>query len=189
MIERKISLIILMSVTLLSCSATSLTQTKAEKIANASEQKTAQMSQTAEEKNTSSSSANLGQMLPITAKTEIKGEIIELEVARTPKQQALGLMFRESLPDNRGMLFPFSQPKIPQFWMKNVAISLDMIFLYEGEVKAILAGVPPCYADPCSVYGPDTFIDRVLELRGGRAKELDLKIGDRLEIEFLDITQ
>ena len=186
--NQKISLIILLAITLLGCSSTSLTQTDAEKIANASEQKTEQRSQTAEE-NTSSSSSNLGQMLPITAKTEIKGEIIELEVAQTPKQQALGLMFRESLPHNRGMLFPFSQPKIPQFWMKNVAISLDMIFLYEGEVKAILANVPPCSVDPCSVYGPDTLIDRVLELRGGRAKELDLKIGDRLNIEFLDITQ
>ena len=188
MMNQKISLIILLAVTLLGCSSTSLTQTNSAKIANASEQKTELKSQTTED-NTSSSSSRLGQILPITAKTEIKGEIIELEVARTPKQQALGLMFRESLPANRGMLFPFSEPHIAQFWMKNVLISLDMIFLYEGQVKAILADVPPCTVDPCSVYGPDTLITQVLELRGGRAKELDLEIGDRLNIEFLDITQ
>ena len=186
--NQKISLIILLAVALLGCSSTSLIQPNSEKIANASEQKTEQTSQTAEE-NTSVSSSNLGQMLPITAKTEISKEIIELEVAQTPKQQALGLMFRESLPANRGMLFPFPKPQIARFWMKNVAISLDMIFLYEGEIKAIAANVPPCTADPCPVYGPDTLIDRVLELRGGRAKELDLKIGERLNIEFLDILQ
>ena len=186
--NQKISLIIFLAVTLLGCSSTSLTQSNSAKIANASEQKTEPKSQTVED-NISSSPDNLGQILPITAKTEIKGEIIELEVARTQKQQALGLMFRESLPDNRGMLFPFSEPHITRFWMKNVPISLDMIFLYEGQVKAIFANVPPCSDDPCSDYGPDTLITQVLELRGGRAEELGLEVGDRLDIEFLDITQ
>ena len=188
MSNQKISLIILLAATLLSCSSPSSTQANPDQIAEPSEQKTEQNSQTTEE-NISSSPANLGQVLPITAKTEIKGEIIEIEVARTPEQQALGLMFRESLPANRGMLFPFSQPKTARFWMKNVVISLDMIFLYQGEVKAISANVPPCYADPCAVYGPDTLVNQVLELRGGRAQELDLKVGDRLKIKFLDITQ
>ena len=51
-----------------------------------------------------------GQILPITATATIKGEQFDLEVAQNSWQQSLGLMFRSALPDNRGMLFPFSAP-------------------------------------------------------------------------------
>lgn len=168
-----------LAVTLFGCSPISIITTNWEKVVNTSEVKTAQTSQT----------ENLAQKLPITAKTKISQEVIDLEVAQTSRQQALGLMFREFLPDNRGMLFPFAEPQIARFWMKNVDISLDIIFLYKGEVKAIAANVPPCSNDPCPTYGSDSLIDQVLELRGGRAKELNLKTGDRLLIEFLNINQ
>ena len=67
-----------------------------------------------------------GQQLPTTAIAHISQENIQLEVAQTPQQQAIGLMFRESLADDRGMLFPFDSKRIARFWMKNVPISLDM---------------------------------------------------------------
>jgi hypothetical protein len=70
--------------------------------------------------------------------------------------------------------------------MKNTKIPLDMVFLKDGEVKAIEADVPPCTADPCPSYGPETPIDQVIELRGGRAAELGLKVGDRVSVKFLD---
>ncbi|MBP0016370.1 MAG: DUF192 domain-containing protein [Cyanobacteria bacterium SBLK] len=131
---------------------------------------------------------SLGQMLPIRATATMGGEVIELEVTETPEQQALGLMFRDRLPDDRGMLFSFDPPRPVGFWMKNVRISLDMIFLRDGEVRYIAANVPPCYqpAPQCPAYGPPEAIDRVIELRGGRAEELGLKAGDRITIEFLD---
>ena len=129
------------------------------------------------------SSESQGQKLPITAQVEISGEIIELEVANTSGEQAMGLMYREKLAANRGMLFPLEPPRKPQFWMKNVEISLDMIFLYEGEVRAIAQEVPPCTETPCPTYGPDTKIDQVIELRGGRAEELELEVGDSLAVE------
>lgn len=128
---------------------------------------------------------SLGQMLPISAQAKINGYAIDLEVTQTPEQQALGLMYRTSLPDSRGMLFQFQPAQPVSFWMKNVAIPLDMIFLREGVVKAIAANVPPCRANPCPSYGPETPIDQVIELRGGRAAELGLKVGDRVEIQFL----
>ena len=177
-LHQKTSLMILLAVTFLGCTSSSLPHSNTDKITKTSEQKKIAVSP-----------SNSAQILPVTAKTTINQTIIELEVAQTQKQQALGLMFRQSLPKNRGMLFPFDEPQITQFWMKNVTISLDMIFLYQGEVKAIAEDVPPCVADPCPVYGPNILIDRVLELGGGRAKELNLQVGDRLKIEFLDITQ
>jgi len=125
------------------------------------------------------------QLLPISAETEINNQKIELEVAATKKEQDTGLMYRKSLPNNRGMLFKFKSPQKVSFWMKNCQISLDMIFLQDGVVEAIKLSAPPCTADPCPTYGPDTAVDRVIELRGGRATELGVKVGDRIEIEFL----
>ncbi len=129
-----------------------------------------------------------GQELPISAKAKIAGEIFELEVAKTPEQQAMGLMFRRSLPDNRGMLFSFDPPRPVSFWMKNTVISLDMIFMQNGEVKYIAENVPPCTTMSCPTYGPPSqiAIDQVIELRAGRAAELGLKAGNRITVEFLD---
>ncbi len=129
---------------------------------------------------------NLGKILPIGAQAIIGSEVIELEVANTEQQQGLGLMFRKSLPANRGMLFAFDQPQDTRFWMKNVEISLDIIFLKDGIIQAIATNVPPCKSSPCPTYGAQTPIDQVIELRGERAAELGLKVGDRIIVEFLD---
>lgn len=123
------------------------------------------------------------QQLPITAKTVLGGEEIFLEVAATPAQQSLGLMYRDPLPDDRGMVFPMARPRPVSFWMKNVPVPLDMVFIYQGTIQAIAAEVPPCTAEPCPTYGPgDQVIDHVIELRAGRAAELGLAVGDRVEI-------
>lgn len=126
------------------------------------------------------------QNLPISAKVTLGKEEIELEVTETSQQQQLGLMFRQSLPENRGMLFSFSPPRMVSFWMKNVVIPLDMIFIYDGKIKAIESNVPPCNVDPCPVYGPNALIDGVIELKGGRAKELNLTVGDDVKIVFFN---
>lgn len=132
------------------------------------------------------SPANGGQILPISARATVAGEIVELEVAQTPSQQAMGLMFRPPLADNRGMLFPLGALRPTQFWMRNVPVPLDMVFLRDSEVMAIEASAPPCTTSLCPVYGPRTPINQVIELRGGRAAELGLQVGDQISIEFLE---
>lgn len=134
--------------------------------------------------------APLAQSLPISAIGVANGQQVRLEVAQTPQQQAIGLMGRTSLADDRGMIFPFNPPRPVQFWMKNTLISLDMIFLRKGVIKAIATNVPPCQADPCPTYGPGTeTIDQVVEVRGGRSKELNLKVGDRFLIQPVKVNQ
>lgn len=131
-----------------------------------------------------------GQILPVTAEVELNDHLIGLEVAETPQQQAIGLMARESLPDDRGMLFPFEPPRPVSFWMKNVLIPLDMVFIRNDEIVAIAHDVPPCEATPCPTYGPDRqAVDYVLELRGGRAAELGLQNGDRIDINWLETSE
>ena len=161
----KIKLILFLGLLLLSCQSTNLNGNNSSKAQITTE--------------------NQGQILPLTAKADINGEMIELEVAQTPEQQAKGLMYRLSLEKNRGMLFPFAPPLMARFWMKNVSIPLDMIFLKDGIVKAVLLNVPPCDADPCPVYGPNTMVNQVIELAGGRAKELGVKEGDKIKIESI----
>ncbi|GAB4313069.1 MAG: hypothetical protein Kow0091_19780 [Geminocystis sp.] len=125
------------------------------------------------------------QNLPINAILSIDNQQIELEVAETPEQQQLGLMFRTDLPPDRGMLFLFQPPTIVNFWMKNVFISLDMLFVRDGVVQNIAHNVPPCTKEPCPLYSSEVEIDQVIELAGGRAKELNIKKGDRISVEFL----
>jgi uncharacterized protein len=128
-----------------------------------------------------------GQVLPISATAKLGSQTFELEVAKTHSQQALGLMYRTFLPSNRGMLFPFAPPQPVQFWMKNCRLSLDMIFLHKGKVIAISANTPPCTTDPCPVYGPNEPTDSVIELRGNQAATVGLKVGDNVEIRFLNV--
>ncbi|MGD1918907.1 MAG: DUF192 domain-containing protein [Pleurocapsa sp.] len=163
----KLNLSIILLILLSGCST--LTSTR-KTIVNASEQVEIQQ----------------GQMLPITAIAEIGEATIKLEVAQTPEQQAIGLMFRKSLADDRGMLFPFEFERNARFWMKNVPISLDIIFLNGDSIVGIAANVPGCKSDPCPVYGPDALVDKVVELRGGRAEELGIKIDDKVYIKPLN---
>lgn len=94
-----------------------------------------------------------GQILPISAQTEIAGQTIYLEVAQTFEQQAIGLMNRTALADDRGMLFPIIPPEPVTFFMKDVLIPLDIIFLQDEKVLGIAANVPPCATEPCRSAG------------------------------------
>lgn len=130
-----------------------------------------------------------GQQLPISAKVNLGGQDIFLEVARTPQQQAMGLMYRPALPDDQGMLFLIAPPRLVSFWMMNVPVPLDMVFIYQGKILAIAAEVPPCTAVPCPTYGPgNQLVDAVIELRSGRAAELGLAPGDAVTVTSLEPT-
>jgi uncharacterized protein len=127
----------------------------------------------------------VGQKLPVSAQVKINGRTILLEVARTPQQQEIGLMYRTELAADRGMLFVFLPPRPVNFWMKNTLIPLDMIFVSNGVVKYIGENIPPCKIANCPGYGPEatTAIDSVIELRGGSAVQLKMKVGDRVKID------
>lgn len=101
-----------------------------------------------------------------------------VEVARTPEEQAQGLMFRERLGPNEGMIFPFPSPRPASFWMKNTLIPLDMIFVRaDGTIARIAANTVPQSLDPVSVGEP---VAAVLEIAGGRSAELGIAEGARV---------
>lgn len=129
--------------------------------------------------------AQTPQNLPVRAQFKHNGQQILLEVAWTPEQQALGLMYRERLEPNRGMFFPFQPPRPVSFWMKNMRTPIDMIFLHENKILAIFPKVPPCTTPRCPTYSPDGLVDSVIELAPGRAEQLGLKVGDTLIVRWI----
>lgn len=114
-----------------------------------------------------------------------KNKCFEVELALTIEEQMQGLMNRQSLSYNKGMLFIFSENAIHKFWMKNTLIALDMIWIDESrKVVFIEENVQPCVIDDCDSYGPDSKIKYVLEVNAGMAKEIKLKVGDILRFDL-----
>jgi uncharacterized membrane protein (UPF0127 family) len=107
--------------------------------------------------------------------------VVTVEIADTPALQTRGLMFREHLGANEGMVFVFDEPGEHPFWMKNTLIPLDMIWLdADRRVLSIAHSVPPCRADPCPTYPHAGQAQYVVEVVGGFARRHGLKEGDRL---------
>lgn len=103
----------------------------------------------------------------------------EVEVARSDEQKALGLMFRTSLPNGTGMLFPYGEPQEVTMWMSNTYISLDMLFIRsDGIIHRIEANTEPFSEEIISSNGPVT---AVLELSAGTAAKLGIKAGDKVQ--------
>ncbi len=112
------------------------------------------------------------------------GTRIHLELALTDQEKALGLMYRDSLPANAGMLFVFDADASLAFWMKNTFIPLDLVWLdKEGRVVDVRANVQPCRADPCPTYEPARSARTVLEVNAGFAAAHWVKPGAVLRFE------
>jgi uncharacterized membrane protein (UPF0127 family) len=101
-----------------------------------------------------------------------------VEVAKTFEQQQRGLMFRKALAPDRGMIFPYDPPQEVAFWMRNTLIPLDMIFIRkDGRIARITTAKP---LDETPVPGGEPVV-AVLEIAGGRAAELHVKPGDKVD--------
>ena len=116
------------------------------------------------------------------------GAAISVDVAVTDQEKAQGLMFRESMPKNAGMVFLFEGLEIRPFWMKNCHFPLDMIYTTkDGTVVDVLRSVPPCAPDPapCESVVPKAKADTVLEVNAGVAEAEGAVPGAKLR--FLSI--
>ena len=110
-----------------------------------------------------------------------------LEIAADQEMRSQGLMYRDHLADDRGMIFVFPQSGDYAFWMKNTIIPLDMIWIDEGKkVVHVTSDVPPCQADPCPSYPPGAQAMYVLEVAAGVAAKHHVAAGDVLRFEHLD---
>ncbi len=112
------------------------------------------------------------------------GQQVRAETMIDPRDQARGMMFRDSLAADRGMLFLHRELGNYPYWMYQVRIPLDMIWMNsDHRVVEIAADVPPCKTDSahCPTYGGHFRAQYVLELAGGMAAKYGIKAGDTLE--------
>ena len=104
--------------------------------------------------------------------------LFQIEIAETIEEKSRGLMFRRSLADDAGMLFPYLPAQEITMWMKNTYISLDMVFIREdGVVHGVATGTEPFSEAVIASKGDVT---GVLEIRAGIAAKIGLKPGDKV---------
>lgn len=109
------------------------------------------------------------------------GKQIRAEVVINPADMQRGMMFRDSLPQGRGMLFIHQNPGTYAYWMYQVRIPLDIIWMDSNRrIVEISANTPPCPGKECPTYGGHETARFVLELAGGEAQKHGLRVGDTL---------
>jgi len=103
---------------------------------------------------------------------------IDIEIADTPEKRSMGMMYRNSLGERQGMLFVFPAEEYQSFWMKNTAVSLDMIFVSaKNEVVTLHENTTPYSPQSYSSTKPAQF---VVEVNAGFVEEHEIKVGDRI---------
>ncbi len=114
------------------------------------------------------------------------GAVVRVELALTDAERAQGLMYRESLAQDAGMLFLFDGLEARPFWMKNCHFPLDLVHLTkDGAIVDVIPNVPSCAADPCPTYAPAAPSDTVLELNAGAAAKNGLVRGAK--VRFVEV--
>ncbi|MFM8234536.1 MAG: DUF192 domain-containing protein [Holophagaceae bacterium] len=114
----------------------------------------------------------------------VKNKKFLAEVALTTQEQARGLMYRQSLAENRCMIFLYDNDQPRPIWMKNCLISLDVAWVdRDGRIVGLMARIPPCpptRGEDCPTYGEQFIARHFIEFSAGTIARYNLKVGDRL---------
>jgi len=122
---------------------------------------------------------------PLVTITYPTGARVQAELADTPQKRSRGLMFREQLAPDAGMLFRFEEAGEWSFWMKNTKVALDILWIGpDKKIAYIEENVPPCRQDPCPEYKPGKEALYALELPAGSVKREKLTKGMKLAFEL-----
>lgn len=108
---------------------------------------------------------------------------INAEIADDNSEREKGLMFREKLDENSGMLFIFEDEAYHAFWMKNTLIALDMIFIDKNYKIVDIKNAVPCNEEPCVLYKSSNPTKFILEVNGDFTKKNNVKVGDKIIME------
>ena len=114
--------------------------------------------------------------------TQFIQKSVEVELADEPAEWARGLMYRESLAPDTGMLFVFPNDHPQTFWMKNTKIPLDLLFINSAGTIVDIRELQPCTAEPCETYTSKSVAKYVLEVNAGFAKTHDIAPGVKVSL-------
>jgi uncharacterized protein len=107
-----------------------------------------------------------------------KRHMFQVEMAMTPDEQRVGLMFRKNVPPDGGMLFDWGTARDVPMWMENTLVPLDMVFIdADGTIRAIAENTVPESLANISSHGP---VLATLELAGGTTAKLNIVVGDKV---------
>ena len=109
-----------------------------------------------------------------------ESKTLKLEISDNFHKRKIGLMNREFLEKNKGMIFIYDDLEPINIWMYNTFIPLDIIFLKKNKITKITPNVQPCLDLPCELYPSSEPVDMIIEINAGQAKILNLKVGDDL---------
>jgi len=111
---------------------------------------------------------------------------VKVEIADTRAKRTMGLQYRQELAEDQGMLFLFAAERVQTFWMKDTLISLDLIFINaRKKIVGIVHRAVPFSTASLSVLSPSQF---VLEIKGGVARQHNIKVGDTVRFEGIDLS-
>jgi uncharacterized protein len=117
-----------------------------------------------------------------------ENKCITLEIVDSYEERAIGLMYRSSIDEGRGMLFIFEEPGYHQFYMKNMKMPIDMIFLDENlTITKIFSEVSTCIEAPCELYSADTPTKYVIETKAGFSKKHGVEPGQKVALKRANI--
>ena len=109
-----------------------------------------------------------------------ESKTLKLEISDNFHKRKIGLMNREFLEKNKGMIFIYDNLEPVNIWMYKTFIPLDIIFLKKNKITKITPNAKPCLDLPCKLYPSSEPVDMIIEINAGQAKILNLKIGDDL---------
>lgn len=107
---------------------------------------------------------------------------INIEFADTLQKRQQGLMNRSKMNYNEGMVFLFEEKEAVNFWMKDMKIPLDLIFISDDKIVKIIKNVPVCQNAPCPIYPSTHKINKVIEVNAGFCEKYLVKKGQRVKI-------
>jgi uncharacterized protein len=110
-----------------------------------------------------------------------------LKIANTQETREIGLSKTKSLPQNQGMIFLFEEPGYYPFWMKNMTIPIDIIYIFKDEIVTIQNNVQPPKnsSESLAIYTPIKPSDKVLEIQAGLAEKYNFKNGNKVSFQNL----
>jgi hypothetical protein len=144
---------------------------------------TADATTTAPQMGTATETAPSGETGTVTIEGEGGAVEVAVEIADSDAEREVGLMDRESLAEDAGMLFVFEGDVDYGFWMKNTLIPLSIAFADAGGEIVRILDMDPCEADPCPVYDPEATYRTALEVNQGAFSEWGVAEGDRMTLD------
>jgi uncharacterized protein len=125
--------------------------------------------------------------MPITAQAIVNGKAIKLEVSKNSISHQVGLIHRQDLPLDRGMLYQTTIQQPLVFNGKGMEFATDLIFIKGNKVVFTYSQIQPCNTDKCQTYGTKEPFDQVIETKTGIISKLQIANGTEVELAFADM--